>query len=73
MIKIIKEGVPVKMETFHCSDCGCVFKADDQSYRIDTIYPTHLGYSLILLKINCPCCDNLVISKIKRIMKHEDR
>ena len=59
MIKIIKEGSLKLIRKFYCQYCGCIFEADDDSYSIDTIYPT-LYTAETLLKINCPCCGTLV-------------
>lgn len=68
MIKIIKEGNLKLIKKFHCQYCGCIFEADDNSYLIDTCYPS-LYSAETFLKIDCPCCGTLVLRRFEDYKK----
>lgn len=60
-MKIIKQGKPElqikpsKPNTISCSECGCVFEADRESYR-----QCFTSYNTFIFSANCPCCKNNV-------------
>lgn len=53
MIQIIREGnLKTPVFRFVCSNCGCVFEADKESYKL-----CFTSYNTLILTAQCPCCD----------------
>lgn len=57
-MKIIKEGNPNHPIVFECSNCHCVFEADEHEYDI------HEYAFNKYAEAKCPCCGFTVIEYI---------
>ena len=56
-MKIIKYGDKnklLKIKTFNCDCCGCLFEADNTEYKVDSQYNETYYY------VRCPVCGRYV-------------
>lgn len=61
-MKIIKEGDLnrlKKIKRFECKECGCVFKAEKDEYKLGNQYNDEYYYC------KCPCCHQIVYKGYK--------
>lgn len=60
-MKILREGtIPLKLITFTCRNCGCIFEADKTEYTGITNHMEELESNGSGYKCICPTCSNVV-------------
>ena len=71
MIKIIEPGDLDRLKKiirFECPDCGCIFEADQQDYKIaEPMAALHDGLEATC---ECPYCHHIVEAYNEEQMKH---
>ncbi len=50
-MKIIKMGNPKQVKRFACTECGCIFEAEEKEYDI-----IHGDCYSVRIECKCPCC-----------------
>ncbi len=63
-MKILREGViPITTKRFECSNCGCIFEADENEYEMVSNQMEFLESNGASYKIICPTCGHTVYCK----------